>query len=104
MTDEPDHDEMLLAINQRLVLAFQHVYPDLTAVDFEIEHREDETIVVHVNDPEGLDAFPSYRAVIHSDDDGFLRFTPFDEDDEPEDDDHDFISIRIRILDGEPVS
>lgn len=80
-------------IDVRIVKAFQHIYPHLPVSRFWVEHREDETIAVHVEDQQ------DYRAVIHSDDDGFLRFTPFDEDDPPEQDDHDFISIRVRILD-----
>lgn len=78
-------------INNHLYAAIRHLYPDLTETNVEIEHREDETIVINPGE------FPPLRAVIHSDDDQFLRFTPFDADDEPEDDDHEFLSIRIKV-------
>lgn len=82
-------------LDSRIIAAFLHIYPDLTASRLYIQHRKDETIVVYMDD----DRLAGFRAVIHSDDDGYLRFTPFNEDDSPEDDDHDFLSIRVRIAD-----
>ena len=84
-----------MTLDERIILAFAHLYPYIGPNYLTVDHREDETIVVNCSDED----VPSFRAVIHSDDDGYLRFTPFDEDDAPEDDNYDFLSIRVCISD-----
>lgn len=83
------------SINARLEAAFQTLYPNAAKEDFIINHNDDETIDVIV--PDG----PTFKADIYSDDDGFLRFRPYDEDYEAEmadEDPYDFAMIRVRVM------
>lgn len=77
-------------ISEIVIRAFQHLYPHETT--FAVSVENDVCTVTSDNDD-----IPPFRALIHSDNDEYLRFTVFDDDDEPCDDDYDFLSIRILI-------
>lgn len=79
-------------IDTKIRNAFSHLYPELKKEAIIVTTHDNETITVEPGD------FPPQRAIIHSDDDGYLYFTPYDEDDEPEEDDHDFMTLRIRVF------
>lgn len=76
-----------------IIKAFEHIYTNVTADAIQVVHNDDETIDVLV--PDG----PTFRADIDSDDDGFLRFRPYDEDYEaefPDEDPYEFLMIRVK--------
>ena len=77
--------------------AFLHLYPHLEVETIESHFHDDETITVEP-DPE---SFPSLKAVIDSDDDGYLRFGIHDPDYEaehPEENLTDFLMIRVKAF------
>lgn len=91
MNDQPE--VTVDSLNAAIRKAFEHIYTNITADAIDITHNDDETIDVNV--PDG----PTFRADIYSDDDGFLRFRPYDEDYEaefPDEDPYEFLMIRVK--------
>lgn len=89
-------NDMADTITNNVVLAFKNVYTKLTSEDVKVTFNDDETIDVELDCDH---AQPVWRAVIDSDDDGFLRFSPYDEDyaDEfPDEDPCGFIMLRVK--------
>ncbi len=74
-----------------IALAFKHLYPHVSP-RVEID---DEVLYVHIDDE--ADNYPSFRCLPPSDNDEYLLFTVYDEEDEPADDDFEYIAVRIRI-------
>lgn len=88
------HAEHIARIDQRIIDAFSHLYPYVGPNYFTVEHSADgEVYTIRCSDED----VPAQRAVVESDDDGYLRFTVFDEDDSPYDDDLDVVSVRVQI-------
>jgi hypothetical protein len=95
MNDQPEITTE--ALDERIMAAFNHLYPYIGPDYFTIEHREDETIWVTCSS----DEVPTFKADIYSDDDDFLRFYIPDEDYEaefPDEDPYEFLMIRVKVL------
>lgn len=88
-------NDMADTITNNVVLAFKNVYTKLTSDDVKITFNDDETIDVELNhDDQSL-----WRAYVDSDDDGFLRFSPYDADyaeEFPDEDPCGFIMLRVK--------
>ena len=81
-------------IDAKLLAAFQTLYPIVEPDGFNIVHNDDETIDVIVEDS------LVFKADIFSDDDGYLRFRPYDPDFEaeyPDEDPYQVVSIRVEV-------
>jgi hypothetical protein len=84
-------------LRQRIESAFETVFPDYA------EHTDG--VIVQLNDDETIDVqlegITTFRAEIHSDDDGYLYFGPYDPDYEaeyPNEPRTDPVCIRVRVL------
>jgi hypothetical protein len=84
-------------LETRIIDAFGHLYPDYA------EHTDG--IIVQFNDDETIDVqlegITTFRAMIDSDNDDYLRFGLYDpdyNDEHPNEPNDDYIQIRVRVL------